>query len=231
MNIDGLGDKIMIQLIEKGLVADEADIYHLEFDDLVTLDKIEKKSAENLLAAIEKSKQTTLARFLFGLGIRHVGEHISELIANSFGNIQSVQNATEEDLEFRKATNDQKETGIKGIGKEIAGSIVAYFEEESNKRLIERLLEAGIQFETPQRSSAGSAISERSFVLTGVLESMKRSEAKELILSKGGRIASSVSNRTDFLVAGDSAGSKLKKARDLGLTILNEEEFIKLLGE
>ena len=129
MNIDGLGDKIMTQLIEKGLVADEADIYGLVFDDLIKLDKIEKKSAENLLAAIEKSKQTTLARFLFALGIRHVGEHIAELIANGLGDIESVQNATEEDLEFRKTTDNQKETGIKGIGKEIAGSLVAYFEE------------------------------------------------------------------------------------------------------
>jgi DNA ligase (NAD+) len=231
MNIDGLGNKIMTQLIDKGLVADEADIYCLEFDDLIKLDKIEKKSAENLLAAIEKSKQTTLARFLFALGIRHVGEHSAELIANSLGDIESVQNATEEDLEFRKATTNQTETGIKGIGKEIAGSLVAYFEEESNKRLIERLLETGIQIETPQRSSAESALWEKSFVITGTLESMKRSEAKELILSKGGRVASSVSSRTDFLVAGDSTGSKLEKARDLGITILDEEEFRKLLGE
>jgi len=231
MNIDGLGNKIMTQLIDKGLVADEADIYCLEFDDLIKLDKIEKKSAENLLAAIENSKQTTLARFLFALGIRHVGEHSSELIANSLGNIESVQNATEEDLEFRKASKNQTETGIKGIGKEIAGSLAAYFEDDSNKKLIERLLETGIQFETPQRSSAGSALSEKSFVITGTLESMKRSEAKELILSKGGRVASSVSSRTDFLVAGASAGSKLEKARDLGITPLDEAEFIKLLGE
>jgi len=231
MNIDGLGNKIMTQLIDKGLVADEADIYCLEFDDLIKLDKIEKKSAENLLAAIEKSKQTTLARFLFALGIRHVGEHSAELIANSLGHIESVQNATEEDLEFRKVTSNQTETGIKGIGKEIAGSLVAYFEEESNKKLIERLLETGIQFETPQRSSTGSALWEKSFVITGTLESMKRSEAKELILSKGGKVASSVSSRTDFLVAGDSTGSKLEKARDLGITILDEEEFRKLLGE
>ena len=160
-----------------------------------------------------------------------MGEHSSELIANSLGDIESVQNATEENLEFRKATTNQTETGIKGIGKEIAGSLVAYFEDDSNKRLIERLLETGIQFETPQRSSAGSTLWEKSFVITGTLESLKRSEAKELILSKGGRIASSVSSRTDFLVAGDSAGSKLEKARDLGITILDEEEFIKLFGE
>ena len=129
MNIDGLGDKIMSQLIDKGLVVDEADIYNLEFDDLIKLDKIEKKSAENLLAAIEKSKRTTLARFLFALGIRHVGEHIAELIANSLGDLESVQNAAEEDLEYRKATKNQADTGIKGIGKEIAGSVVSYFEE------------------------------------------------------------------------------------------------------
>ncbi len=231
MNIDGLGDKIMSQLIEKGLVTDEADIFGLTFEELITLDKIEKKSAENLLAAIEKSKQTTLARFLFALGIRHVGEHISELVAKTLGNMESIQHASEEDLAFTKATKDQKETGIKGIGKEIAKSLVAYFDNDSNKKLIARLLEAGIRFEALPRPATGSAISEKSFVITGTLESMKRSEAKERILSRGGRVASSVSKRTDFLVAGESSGSKLEKARDLEVKILDEKEFIALLGE
>ncbi|MBW1851241.1 MAG: NAD-dependent DNA ligase LigA [Deltaproteobacteria bacterium] len=231
MNIEGLGDKIVSQLISKGLIVDEADIYNLGFDDLITLDKIEKKAAGNLLAAIEKSRRTTLARFLFALGIRHVGEHIAELTANSLGNLESVQNATEEDLVYRKAAKSQKEMGIKGIGIEIAKSIVSYFENDSNRNIIERLLAAGIEFEATSRTPAASVISEKAFVLTGTLDSMKRSEAKELILTKGGRLASSVSSKTDYLVVGESAGSKLKKAKDLGVAILEEEDFLRLLGE
>ena len=148
MNIEGLGDKIISQLIERGMVADEADIYGLGFDDLLKLDKIEKKSAENLLSAIEKSKKTTLARFIYALGIRHVGEHVAELISNSLGDIKSIENATEEDI-----------SRIKGIGKEIARSIVSYFEDESNRTLIERLLAAGIEFEKVERPEVSSAIS------------------------------------------------------------------------
>ena len=133
MNIDGLGDKTISQLIDRGMVTNEADIYGLGLEDLLKLDKIEQKSAENLLAAIEKSKQTILARFLYALGIRHVGDYIAELIAKNLGTLEATQNATEEDLEYKKATKDQKDTGIKGIGKDIAGSIVSYFEDESNK--------------------------------------------------------------------------------------------------
>ncbi len=231
MNIDGLGDKIMTRLIEKNLVSDEADIFSLEFDELIKLDKIEKKSADNLLTAIEKSKQTTLARFLFALGIRHVGEHISEIIANVLGDLKSVQNAAEGDLTYRKADKKQDESGIKGIGKEIAGSIVAYFENDSNKELIDRLLKTGIQFETVSRPAAISEVSGKTFVITGTLDAMRRSEAKELIKNKGGRVSSSVSSKTDFLVAGESAGSKLIKAGDLGITILNKKELLILLGK
>jgi len=118
---------------------------------------------------------------------------------------------------------------IKGVGKEIAGSIVVFFESDANKKLIQRLLEAGIQFETPQRPILNSVVSEKSFVITGTLESMKRSEAKTRIQNKGGRLSSSVSKKTDFLVAGESAGTKLEKARQFGVTILNEKEFINLL--
>jgi len=229
MNIDGIGDKILSQLIDRGLVVDEADIYNLEFNDLIKLDKIEKKSAENLLAAIEKSKRTTLARFLFALGIRHVGEHVAALIANSLRDLESVQNAAEEDLEYCKATKKQEAAGIKGIGREIAKSVVSYFESESNNRIIERLLEAGIEHEAVKGPTEASAISEKSFVLTGTLDSLTRSEAKELILKKGGKVSSSVSSRTDYVIVGESAGSKLEKARDLGITILNEGDLLRLL--
>jgi len=220
MNIEGLGDKIISQLIKKGLISDEGDIYGLGFDDLLKLDKIEKKSAENLLSAIEKSKKTTLARFIYALGIRHVGEHVAELISNSLGDIKSIENATEEDI-----------SRIKGIGKEIAGSIVSYFEDESNKTLIERLLAAGIEFEKVERPEVSSAISGKSFIITGALNSMERSQARELIVKKGGRFVSSLSSKTDFLVVGDSPGSKLEKARQLGVKIIDENEFLLLVGE
>ena len=160
-----------------------------------------------------------------------MGEHIAELTANSLGDLASVQNATEEDLVYRKAAKSQKEMGIKGIGKEIAKSIVSYFENDSNRNIIERLLAAGIEFEATSRTPAASVISEKAFVLTGTLDSMKRSEAKELILKKGGRLASSVSSKTDYLVVGESAGSKLEKAKDLGIAILEKEDFLRLLGE
>ena len=230
MNIEGLGDKILTRLIERGLIVDESDIYRLGFDDLIKLDKIENKAATNLLTAIEKSKRTTLARFLFGLGIRHVGEYVSVLIADRLKNIAAVQDATEEDLVYHRATRDQAETGIKGIGNEIAGSMLAYFDNESNRKLIERLLNAGIEFMPSQRSSEKTAIRDKTFVITGALDSMTRAEAKEQILRKGGRLASSVSNRTDFLIAGESTGSKLEKAGELGITILKEEELLRLLG-
>jgi len=231
MDIEGLGDKIMTQLIQKGLVADEADIYHLGFDDLLKLDKIEKKSAENILSAIEKSKKTTLARFLYALGIRHVGEHVAELIAKGLGNLKSVQNATEEDLVYGKVPGKNEVTGIKGIGREIAGSLIAFFENESNNKIIERLLDVGIEFEPVPGSPVASPISGKSFVLTGTLNSMARSRAKELISEKGGKVTSAVSSKTDYLVAGASPGSKLENARELGITILDEGEFLQMLEE
>jgi DNA ligase (NAD+) len=227
MDVDGLGDKIITQLIEQGLVVDEADIYSLGFEDLISLDKIEKKSAENLLRAIEDSKRTTLARFLFALGIRHVGEHIAKLIANHFGSLENIQQATENDLKYDK----DKGTGIKGIGKEIAQRVVAYFEDESNKQLLERLLMAGIEFEVESQPAAAHAVTGKSFVITGSLTSMKRSEAKERIVRKGGMLASSLSAGVDYLVVGQSPGSKLRKAQDLDVTILNEGQFLSMLAE
>ncbi|MCP4681598.1 MAG: NAD-dependent DNA ligase LigA [Desulfobacterales bacterium] len=230
MDIDGLGDRIIAQLIEKGMVGDEADIYGLGYDDLLKLDKIEKKSADNLLAAIESSKQSTLTRFLFALGIRHVGEHIAQLLSESLGTLNAVQEASEEELEYRKATKDQGAAGIKGIGKEIAGSIVSYFADESNRKVIERLLAAGIVFEDVVGPESASPLSGKTFVMTGTLSSMKRSEAKEMIIRKGGRLASSIGRNTDYLVVGESPGSKLKKAEDLGVAILQERDFLTLLG-
>ena len=218
MNIEGLGDKLITQLIEKGLVTEPADLYELTKEDLLTLDKVAEKSATNLLQAIEKSKKTTLAKFIYALGIRHVGEHIAGVLASHFGSIEALKNASEEEF-----------MAIEEIGPEIAQSIVSYFQDEENRRQLKRLLDSGIELEAPAKL-AESPIAEKTFVLTGTLASMTRSQAKEIIEKFGGRVSSSVSSATDYLVAGESPGSKLAKAREKGVSILSEEEFLKLIG-
>ena len=218
MNIDGLGDKIIAQLIEKGLIEEEVDLYRLSFDNLITLDKIKERSATNLLRAIENSKKTTLARFIYALGIRHVGEYIAAILADHFGDIERLGKATEEEL-----------IAIDGIGPQIAESINAYFEDHQNRDHINWLIQAGIELEAPSLPPASPAAG-KTFVITGTLSSMKRSEAKEVITRNGGRMASSVGGNTDYLIAGESPGSKLRKAKDSGVAILSEDEFLKLLG-
>ena len=220
MNMDGLGEKILDQLMTKELVHDEADLYNLTLENLLTLDKIKEKSARNLLNAIENSKKVTLSKFIFSLGIRHVGEYVAAILADHFGTFQMLQKAQEPDL-----------LAIEGIGPQIAESIVSYFEDEQKRTLIGRLLSAGIEieFETTHAPSA-SPVQGKVFVLTGTLRSMKRAEAKEVIVKHGGRMASSVTANTDFVVVGDSPGSKLGKAESLNVRILEEKDFMALLG-
>ncbi len=210
--------KILDQLMARGLVQDEADLYNLTLENFLTLDKIKEKSARNLMNAIEKSKKATLSKFIFSLGIRHVGEYVAALLAEHFESIEMLQKATEEDL-----------LAIEGIGPQIAESIVSYFEDEQKRMLIDRLLGAGLIMERPPVLSF-SEVQGKVFVLTGTLRSMKRSEAKEVIVKNGGRVASSITANTDFLVAGDSPGSKLGKAESLHVPILKEEDFKGLLG-
>jgi len=183
------------------------------------LDKIADKSAKNLLRAIEESRRTTLSKFIYALGIRHVGEHVAELLAKRFESIEKLQQANEGDL-----------ISMNEIGPQIAESVISFFEDESNKRLIQRLLRAGI---SPESESIDhiSSISGKSFVITGALHSVNRSEAKDLITRRGGRLASSISHSTDYLVVGESPGSKLQKAKELGVRILTEDDFFELLGE
>jgi DNA ligase (NAD+) len=231
MDIDGLGDKIIAQLRNKEMVKEEADIYSLRFEDLTKLDKIKEKSANNLLQAIEKSKKTTLAKFIFALGIRHVGEHIAQLLANHFKSLENIQNAKIEDLEYRKGKGGVKDTGIKGIGEEIARSVVSFFEDIQNRQNIKRLIEAGVHPEEVFSVASSFPAAEKTFAITGSLRSMSRSQAKDLIRKKGGRLSSSVGVSTDYLVVGESPGSKFQKAKDLGTTILNEDEFFRLLEQ
>ncbi|MBW2302219.1 MAG: NAD-dependent DNA ligase LigA [Deltaproteobacteria bacterium] len=216
MDIEGLGEKTVNQLIQRRKVKEPADLYQLTMDDLLELDGFARKSAENLLRAIRKSKVTTLARFIYALGIRHVGEHIARRLAEVFGSLDRLMEASEEDL-----------IAVNEIGPHIAESVSSYFEDEGNRRHVERLLRAGIRFEDV--AARGADLSGKTFVLTGTLKSMIRSEAKERILERGGRVASSVSRNTDYLVAGESPGSKLQRARELGIPLLNEEAFLRLL--
>ena len=218
MDIDGLGDKLIERLIEKGLAKEPADLYELRFDDLKKLDKIADKSAGNLVEAIQNSKRTTLAKFIYALGIRHVGEHVAGILADYFGDLGRLEEATEEQL-----------LDIDGIGPQIAESIVSYFSDGSNREHSERLLRQGIQFETVGHTGTG-AVAGKAFVMTGSLSSIKRSEAKEQILRRGGKVSSSVSRSTDYLVVGESPGSKLKKAADMDVPILKEEAFLRMLG-
>jgi DNA ligase (NAD+) len=219
MDIEGLGDKLIGKLIEKALIRDAADLYHLRKEDLLTLEKIKEKSAGNLMRAIEKSKKTTFPRFIYALGIRHVGEHVAGVLANHFRDLESLQAASETEL-----------TAIDEIGPQIAESVVSYFADLSNRDYVRRLLEAGIHWEVSAPSKA-NLLSGKTFVLTGALRTMTRPEAKALITRNGGRVASSISATTAYLVAGDSPGSKLERARDLSIRILNEDEFLEILGD
>ena len=218
MKIDGLGDKLIWKLMEKGLVKDEADLYSLTREDLLTLPNIKEKSAANLLGAISNSKQTTLARFIYALGIRHVGEYTAVLLADHFDSIEKLAGATEKDL-----------FTIEGIGPHTAESIISYFADPQNAALIERLQDAGISLET-NTPPGDSPAAGKTFVLTGSLSTMKRAEAKETITARGGRVGSSVSTSSDYLVAGEAPGSKLQKAKELGIPVLNEKQFLELLG-
>jgi DNA ligase (NAD+) len=223
MNIEGLGDKIISQMIDKGLIREEADLYGLGFDEVMRLDKVEQRAADNLLRAIENSKKTTLGKFLYALGIRNVGEHVAELLARYFGTLERLQEATMEDLRYDK----EKGTGIKGIGEVIANSVLSFFEQASNRKRVKRLLESGIEFEKGE-AVRDTALEGKSFAITGSLSSVKRAEAKEIITARGGRFSSSLTKRTDYLVVGESPGSKLQKAKDLGIRVISEEEFLDL---
>lgn len=221
MDIDGLGDKLVDQFFQEDLIQNPADLYRLTKDDLVELERMGEKSAQNLVDSIEASKQTTLARFLYALGIPNVGEHLGRVLEREYSSLGKIQNASAEELEL-----------VNEIGPIVAQSISSFFDDEHNTKLINKLLEYGIEIETLQQSTeTADEFAGKTFVFTGSLNRFIRSEAKQLVESLGARATSSVSSNTDFVVTGDNPGSKADKARDLGITILSEQEFIDILPE
>lgn len=218
LNIDGLGEKVIDQLLEAELIKTPADLYKLTDEKLLSLDRFGKKSAANLLAALEKSKETTLARFIYALGIRHVGESTARDLASHFRSLDKLMQA---DADSLLQVND--------VGEVIAQSIIHFFEESHNREVISELLAEGVHWPTPEAVAVNEKVSGKTFVLTGTLPNMGREEAKALLLAQGAKVASSVSKKTDYVVAGAEAGSKLEKAQALGVTIIDEAQMLELL--
>jgi DNA ligase (NAD+) len=218
MNIDGFGESLVNQLTERGLVKNVADLYKLTKDDLLQLDRMGKKSAENVLGEIEASKKLPLERVIFGLGIRFVGERTAQFLAEHFGSLDALMKASAEELEE-----------VNEVGPRIAESIVEFFGDEHNRKLVADLRKAGLTF-TGQKKEKGTKLAGKTFVLTGTLVRHTRDEAKKMIEDAGGRVSGSVSKKTDYVVAGADAGSKLEKARELGVSVIGEDELEKMLG-
>jgi len=219
LEIDGLGPALVDMLVDRGMVRSFADLFRLDQEQLARLPRMAEKSASNLVAAIEKSKKVPFDRFIYALGIRHVGAYVARVLAENFGSIDELISAKAEQL-----------AAIHGIGEVVAKSIEEYFSVEENVTAVRELLAEGVQLQYPaRRPEAPSPIAGKRFVLTGTLSSMKREEAKKRIEALGGRVTSSVTKQTDYVVVGEQPGSKLAKAEKLGITTLSESEFLELL--
>jgi DNA ligase (NAD+) len=220
MDIRGLGEKVIEQLVEQGLVKNMADLFSLPAEKLVSIERMGLKSATNLLEAIEGSKRKSLSRLLAALGIRFVGQKAAEILAESFGSMTKLHSASVGDL-----------SSLEGIGPRIGASIVSFFQDPHNRAMLEKLVQAGVNMEEPLHTgaAAGGALSGKKIVFTGELASMSRVQAQALLKERGGIPVESVSRKTDYVVVGDNPGSKAQKARDLGLTILDEASFFRLL--
>ncbi len=218
-DIDGLGDKLVSQLVDKGLLKSYADVFFLDKGTLARLERMADKSAQNLVDAMVKSKRIALGRFIYALGVRHVGEHIAHVLARRFKRLEALMSATTEDL---MATDE--------IGPQVSQSLTVFFKNAENQRNIERMLDAGVTIESEGVTGKVSMLG-KTFVLTGTLQAMTRSEAKARIEALGGKVSSAVSPRTTHVVGGKEPGSKLQKAKDLGIKILNEGEFMAMLSQ
>jgi DNA ligase (NAD+) len=225
LDIEGLGDKLVEQLVDAGLVHTPADIYILKLPQLAALERMAEKSAANVLAAIERSKNTTLARFIFGLGVRHVGEATAKDLARHFGSLDALLAAKEQDL-----------LQVNDVGPVLAESVAGFLGEPHNREGIGKLRAAGVHWTEgpPEVASEGApagALAGRTFVLTGTLPTLAREDAKAMIEARGGKVSGSVSKKTDYVVAGAAAGSKLARAEELGVAILDETQLRAMLAE
>ncbi|HEX3820940.1 MAG TPA: NAD-dependent DNA ligase LigA [Candidatus Sulfotelmatobacter sp.] len=218
MNIDGMGESLVTQLIERGLVRNVADIYDLTKDNLLSLERFADKSAQNILDEIENSKRLPLERVIYGLGIRMVGERTAQFLAEHFGSMEAIENASVEELQ-----------DVGEVGPKIAESIAEFFSNPANQKLVDRLRQAKLTLKG-EKKERGTKLAGKTFVLTGTLAHFTRDEAKKLIEDAGGKVAGSVSKKTDYVVAGADAGSKLDRAKELGVAVIDEKEMEKLAG-
>ncbi|MGY6772542.1 NAD-dependent DNA ligase LigA [Gallibacterium sp. ZY190522] len=221
MDIDGVGDKLIEQLVDREYLHTPADLFTLSKETLMGLERMGAKSAEKALASIEKAKKTTLARFLFALGIREVGEATARNLANHFHTLENIKNATFEQLQQ-----------VQDIGEVVANRIILFWQEEHNRNVVEKLIEQGVTWDDVAiKEISDNPLKEKTVVLTGTLTQMTRDQAKALLLQLGCKVTGSVSSKTDFVIAGDNAGSKLQKAESLGIKILTEQQFLDLIPQ
>ncbi|MFT5144133.1 MAG: DNA ligase (NAD+), partial [Thalassolituus oleivorans] len=224
MDIEGFGTKLSVQLVGGGLVQTLADIFRLDIDGLLSLDGFAERKAQNLLVGIEIAKSRTLARLVFGLGIRHVGKTVAELLVGAFSSLDALSEAVEEDL-----------VAVDGVGTVIAQSVVEWFSRAHNQSLVQDLVALGVNTsrlaeEEPVFAAVSEDVAGKTFVVTGTLDGMSRGDAQAAIKAAGGKVTGSVSAKTNYVVAGDSPGSKLQKAQDLGVAVLDQSAFLTLLG-
>jgi DNA ligase (NAD+) len=219
MDIDGIGESLAAALLKAGLVKDPADLYFLNKEQLVGLERLADKSAQNVLDAIERSKQRPLSRAIFALGIRHVGSEMADRLAEHFGSIDALAAAGVEELK-----------SVATVGPKIAQSVRAYFDDEDNRRIVEKLRKAGVRLAEERAAREEGPLQGLTFVITGTLQSMTREQAETRVRELGGSAGSSVTRKTDYVVVGENPGSKAQKAQEYGTRTLTEEEFLAMIG-
>jgi DNA ligase (NAD+) len=220
LDIDGLGDKLIEQLVDTGLISNAADLFALSVETLSNLERMAEKSAQNLISALQSSKQTTLSKFIYALGIREVGEATALALANHFGGLNALKQAKADELE-----------DVPDVGPIVAQSIHKYFRDPDNLRVLDALLEYGVSWPDQQHAESQQVLKGEVWVLTGTLEQMPRNSAKAILQNLGAKVSGSVSAKTTVVVAGPGAGSKLNKANELGTRIMDEQQFIAFLQE
>ena len=217
MDIDGMGPAVLTALVENGIVKSQPDIYGIIATDISSIERMGEKSAANLIAAIEKSKSAGLSKVIYALGIRNIGQKTADILADRFENIDELMSADFDEL-----------CSIEGFGEIMAKSVVDYFSLEQSKNLVQRLKDYGVDM-TAEKKEKSNLFEGLTFVLTGTLPTMTRNEASDIITANGGKVSSSVSKKTSFVLAGEEAGSKLTKAQNLGIKIIDENEFLKMI--